>query len=58
MASGLLTLAGFKEAGALQRVLTAWEGLDVPQVSRSVSTECFVCCVLLGVPICIYVSKY
>ena len=30
MARGLLTLAGFKEAaGALQKVLAAWEGLDV-----------------------------
>ena len=35
MAPGLLSLNGFKNAGALQTVLHAWKGVDVPQASLS-----------------------
>ena len=33
MAASLLTLAGFKEAGALNKLLFAWKDLDGPQAS-------------------------
>ena len=53
MARGLLTLAGFKEAaGALQKVLAAWEGLDVPhQASWSGAAVFFASFALSGVPL-------
>ena len=49
MARGLLSLAGFKEsAGALQMVLAAWEGIDLPQDSWSSATVFFASFALAG----------